>query len=245
MLAQAVWGRRTSATRNSKGDPVKVGFIGTGDEGNMLLTSIPPKYMDIVAVADLRPHNRDRAFKGDGNDDRIGLIASWAPRRPRRSKRFKDHKELLANAKELGIEAVVIATPLNTHAPIAIEAMDAGLHVLTEKLMAHTVTECKEMIRKAKEKNLLLAVGHQRHYSVLYDNANRLVQNGLLGDIKLHPRPVAPQQQLPEQRQWRNSIPEADKARRSGARQDDQGIRLRLARRSSSTGGCTTRPAAA
>jgi len=62
--------------------------------------------------------------------------------------------------------------------------MEAGLHVLTEKLMARTVTQCKEMIRKADEKNLLLAVGHQRHYSVLYENAIHLVKEGLLGDIK-------------------------------------------------------------
>ena len=40
------------------------------------------------------------------------------------------------------------------------------------------------MCRVAREKNKLLAVGHQRHYSVLYDNANYLVQNGLLGDIR-------------------------------------------------------------
>jgi predicted dehydrogenase len=62
--------------------------------------------------------------------------------------------------------------------------MDAGLHVLTEKLMARTVTDCKKMIHTAREKRLLLAVGHQRHYSVLYENANHLIQNGLLGDIK-------------------------------------------------------------
>jgi predicted dehydrogenase len=40
------------------------------------------------------------------------------------------------------------------------------------------------MIRIAKETKRLLAVGHQRHYSVLYDNANYLVQQGLLGDVK-------------------------------------------------------------
>ena len=41
------------------------------------------------------------------------------------------------------------------------------------------------MIRTAQEKNLMLAVGHQRHYSVLYDNANHLIQEmDLLGDVK-------------------------------------------------------------
>ena len=62
--------------------------------------------------------------------------------------------------------------------------MKAGKHVFTEKLMAHSVAECKEMCRVAREKNKLLAVGHQRHYSVLYDNANFLLQNGVLGDVR-------------------------------------------------------------
>ncbi len=56
-----------------QGDPVKVGFIGTGDEGNILITEHPPEYMDIVAVADARPSNRERVFTGDGNEHRVGL----------------------------------------------------------------------------------------------------------------------------------------------------------------------------
>jgi len=195
-----------------EGDPVKVAFIGTGDEGNILLTEHPEKYMDVVAVADLRPHNLDRAFKGDPNDVRIGLHRKLGPEKAAKVKAFKNHKELLANAKDLGIEAVVIATPLNTHAPIAMEAMDLGLHVLTEKLMARTVTECKQMIRKAKEKNLLLAVGHQRHYSVLYENANQLVQNGALGDIRYIRAQWHRNNSFPNSDQWRNSIPAADRA---------------------------------
>lgn len=108
------------------GDPVKVAFIGTGDEGNILLTEHPDKYMDVVAVADLRPHNLDRAFKGDANDVRIGLLRKLGAEKGGKVKAFKNHKELLANAKELGVEAVVIATPLNTHAPIAMECLEAG-----------------------------------------------------------------------------------------------------------------------
>src|SRR5579864_843636 len=53
-----------------KGSPVKVGFIGTGDEGAVLMTQHPPEYMDIVAIADLRPSNRKRALTGDNNEHR-------------------------------------------------------------------------------------------------------------------------------------------------------------------------------
>jgi predicted dehydrogenase len=73
--------------------------------------------------------------------------------------------------------------PLHLHAPAAVAAMKAGLHVMTEKLMGHTVHECKEMSRVAKQTNLLLATGHQRHYNILYDDAVDLIVRGLLGDI--------------------------------------------------------------
>ena len=49
------------------------------------------------------------------------------------------------------IEAVIIALPLFLHAPIAIQAMKRGKHVLTEKLMAHNVAQCKAMARYAKD----------------------------------------------------------------------------------------------
>jgi predicted dehydrogenase len=82
------------------------------------------------------------------------------------------------------VEMVVIALPLWLHAPVAIRAMKAGKHIFCEKLMAHSVGQCKAMVRVAHETNKLLAIGHQRHYSALYDNANYLVQNGHLGDIR-------------------------------------------------------------
>ncbi len=165
-----------------KGERVRVGFIGSGDEGSVLLTQHPPEYMEIVAVADIRPTNLERAKHGDGNDDRVGLIKKLGEKTAlTKINYYSDYKELLARKD---IEAVVIATPLISHHTLAIEAMKAGKHVLCEKLMAKTVTDCKSMIKAAKDTGKLLAVGHQRHYSVLYDNAYSIIKMGLLGDIK-------------------------------------------------------------
>ncbi len=194
------------------GDRVKVAFIGTGDEGNILLAQHPENYLEVVAIADLRATNRARAFKGDDNDDRIGLVRKLGADKAAGIKAFSSHKELLAHKDELGIEAVIIATPLVTHEPIALDCLEAGLHVLTEKLMARSVTACKNMIRKAQEKNLLLAVGHQRHYSVLYDNANSLVQNGMLGDIKYIRAQWHRNNSFPAGDQWKKSVPKEDLA---------------------------------
>lgn len=166
------------------GDPVRVAFIGTGDEGNVLINEHPTDYMKIVAIADMRPANIKRTFTGSHPVARRGLKAVLGDAAASEIKTFKTHRDLIAAKDELGLEAVVIAVPLNQHAPVAIECMEAGLHVLCEKLMARTVKQCKDMIRLAKKEDLMLAVGHQRHYSVLYDNANHLVQEGVLGDIK-------------------------------------------------------------
>jgi predicted dehydrogenase len=87
------------------------------------------------------------------------------------------------------IEAVIIALPLWLHAPVAAQAMKRGLHVLTEKLMAHNVAQCKALGRMSydlqdKQGNPLhLATGHQRHYNVKYDNAVNLIRWGLLGQL--------------------------------------------------------------
>lgn len=190
-------------------DRVKVGFIGTGDEGSILLTQHPPKYMEIVAIADIRPSNRKRAFTGDGNEHRVGLIKKLGEETAKKIKVYNDHKELLADPE---IEAVVIAVPLNQHEPVAIDALEAGKHVLSEKLMAHNITECKNLIRKAKEKGLLYAVGHQRHYNVLYENAYELIKEGILGDIKFIRAQWHRNNSFPGKDSWKKPIPKEDAA---------------------------------
>ncbi|MEZ6147583.1 MAG: Gfo/Idh/MocA family oxidoreductase [Planctomycetaceae bacterium] len=217
-----------------KGEPVRTAFIGTGDEGNILLSEHPPKFMDVVAIADLRPSNQKRAIHGDGNDARIGLIRKVGQEKAGQVKIFDSHKDLLAAKDELGIEAVVIAVPLNQHQPIGLECLDAGLHVLTEKLMAHNIKQCKEWIRKAREKNLLLAVGHQRHYSVLYDNAASLVHDGLLGDIKFIRAQWHRNNSFPNSDQWNPGIKKEDmealegKVQEFGYESVEQLVRWRL-----------------
>lgn len=175
-----------------KGDRVKVAFIGTGDEGSVLLNEHPKEYMEITAIADMRPSNRERAKTGDPDPEpprvnpRRGLNRILGKETASKIKEYASHKDLLkarANG-EVEFDAVVIAVPLIQHAEVALDCLDAGVHVLTEKLMARTIGQCKEMIKKAQEKRLLLAVGHQRHYNVLYNNANDIVQRGMLGDIK-------------------------------------------------------------
>ena len=60
--------------------------------------------------------------------------------------------------------------------------------------MGHSVAECKEMARVAEQTDKLLATGHQRHYSILYDNAVDMIQRGADRRPAPHSRPMAPRQ---------------------------------------------------
>lgn len=156
--------------------PVRAAIIGTGNEGcGAMIHDHNRAYLDYIGFCDARPYNQARAIKEFSNHKDYGPAAA------QKLRKYGDYKEMLADKD---VEVVVIALPLWLHAPIAIEAMKAGKHVFCEKLMAHNVTECKQMCQVARETNRLLAIGHQRHYSVLYDNANFLVQEGHLGDIR-------------------------------------------------------------
>jgi predicted dehydrogenase len=187
---------------------VKTAFIGCGDEGGVLVGDHNPEFNEIVAVCDIRPSNRERIFKGEkAPSPRKGLNGIYGAESAKKIRSFDNIDALLAEKDKLGLEMVVIATPLNTHDVIAKKCMDAGLHVLCEKLMARTITKCKGMIQYAKDKGLLLSIGHQRHYSTLYAQALEVVNTGVLGDVK-HIRAL-----WHRNNSWPYSASEADKAK--------------------------------
>jgi predicted dehydrogenase len=164
-----------------KGKPVRTGLIGSGDEGGVLVGNHTPEYLEFVAVADIRPFNQNRIFTGEPTGPRKGFERIYGKEARDKIKVYPDYHDLL---KRDDIEAVVIALPLHLHAPVAIDAMRAGKHVLCEKLMAWNVAQCKEMIKVAEETNRILTIGHQRHYSLLYAHAVELLRAGTLGDIR-------------------------------------------------------------
>jgi predicted dehydrogenase len=156
--------------------PVKAAIIGTGDEGRQaMIRSHNREYLDFIGFCDIRPSQQDLAVKEFSNHKDYGADDV------KKLKQYTTKEEMYDDP---AVEVIVIALPLWLHAPVAIEAMNKGKHVFTEKLMGHSVAECKEMCQVARKADRLLAVGHQRHYSVLYDNANYLVQNDVLGDIR-------------------------------------------------------------
>jgi predicted dehydrogenase len=170
------------------GKPVKAALIGGGDEGGVLVGEHNPEYLQFVAVCDIRPSNMKRIFEGEGVATlRKGFKHHYGNDCDKEGsahyiRKYDDYKKMLDQEKD--IEAVVIATPLVSHAPIVIDCLKAGKHVLCEKLMARTIGQCKAMIKAADEADRILSIGHQRHYSMLYAHATELLNSNILGDVK-------------------------------------------------------------
>jgi predicted dehydrogenase len=156
-----------------KGNPVRAALIGAGGQGRSHIDSLNPEYIKLVAFSDIRPSIQKKA--------RISLEAKYGSE-ARGIELIEDYHKLLDRDD---IEMVIIALPLHLHAPVSIEAMQKGKHVLCEKLMAKTVMDCKRMAREAAKTGKLLSIGHQRHYSYLYANALEVArQKDILGDVR-------------------------------------------------------------
>ncbi|MFL5959569.1 MAG: Gfo/Idh/MocA family protein [Gaiellaceae bacterium] len=81
------------------------------------------------------------------------------------------------------VDAVVIATPVPTHYPLARSALAAGLHVFVEKPPAMQATEMEELIGLAEAAGLVLMPGHLLLYHPGVQKLKELVDSGELGDV--------------------------------------------------------------
>jgi predicted dehydrogenase len=205
---------------------IRVCIIGTGDEGNVLIGSLNPEYVDVVAICDIRPSSIHRAFHGDWATTTIaevrpGLnsVYGYADESAARK-----HIHVYSNGweealQDPNVEGVIIALPLHLHAPAAIAAMQAGKHVLCEKLMAHNIAQCKLMSRFAEQTKSFLSIGHQRHYSILYDNAVNLIRWGLLGEVH-HIRAQWHRNNMPGSDTWAPPMPGGEVQKLTGKKID-------------------------
>jgi predicted dehydrogenase len=88
--------------------------------------------------------------------------------------------ELLADA---GVDAVVIATPVPTHYPLAKQALDAGKHVFVEKPPTMRGEEMEELVELAEARDLVLMPGHLLLYHPGLRKVKDLVDSGALGEV--------------------------------------------------------------
>ena len=81
------------------------------------------------------------------------------------------------------LDAVVIAVPPSLHAPLALEAIARGVHVLVEKPLAPTALEAQAMVEAAEKKGVILMVGHTFEYHPAVWELRSMLQRGDLGDL--------------------------------------------------------------
>lgn len=79
------------------------------------------------------------------------------------------------------IDLVVLATPHDTHAELAIKAMDAGKHLVTDKIMAMNAAEADAMIAAGERNDVMLSVFHNRRWDWDYLTVRKVIADGLLG----------------------------------------------------------------
>jgi predicted dehydrogenase len=83
-----------------------------------------------------------------------------------------------------GLHAVVVATSIKLHFPMAKAALLAGKHVLIEKPLAASAAQCEELIDVARQKGLVLMVGHTFLYSPAVRKMKEIIDRGDLGEIR-------------------------------------------------------------
>lgn len=81
------------------------------------------------------------------------------------------------------IDLVSIVTPHFTHCPLALEAFEAGKHVVVEKAMCLNVAEATQMIEAAKAADRTLAVHHNRRHDGNFRRIKQLVDEGAIGEV--------------------------------------------------------------
>ena len=92
---------------------------------------------------------------------------------------YDDYRQMLAEAD---IDVVSIVLPSNIHYEVARAVLESGRHLLLEKPMALTGTDCQKLNALANDNNLTLAVGHEFRLSSLWGKAKELVDAGHIGD---------------------------------------------------------------
>jgi len=94
---------------------------------------------------------------------------------------FADFAEACADPET---DLVILATPNSTHAELAVQAMDAGKHVVTDKVACTSLADCDRMIETAARNRVFLSVFQNRRWDGDYLTVRQLMADGTLGDVR-------------------------------------------------------------
>ncbi|MEI6033588.1 MAG: Gfo/Idh/MocA family oxidoreductase [Verrucomicrobiae bacterium] len=149
--------------------PLNIGMIGAGFIGQLahLMNYAEVPGCRVLAVAEYRPELRRKVA------ERYAIPHTYAT-----------HHELLGNPQ---IDAVIVVTPRAYTAPVVLDCLRAGKHVLSEKPMAGTAAQAQELVDCAAAKNLQYVVGYMKRHDEGVQLAKRLlddaISSGELGPV--------------------------------------------------------------
>ncbi len=105
---------------------------------------------------------------------------------PDKARLYRNFEEMLTREGERPdkIDFVIIVTPNNTHYPIARLALERGIHVVCDKPLTTTSREAEELVRLAREKNLLFGVTYTYTGYPIVKHMRQMVRSGELGEIR-------------------------------------------------------------
>jgi predicted dehydrogenase len=170
---------------------ITIGIIGTGSQGVLNLKAFLRKQSSqVVAVCDVDYAHREEARK-------IARLSEKAS--------YNDFRGLLARPD---VDAVVVCTPDQWHAPISIAAAKAGKDIYCEKPLAFNVTEGRMLCDTVKQYERVLQTGSHQRSDNNFRHACELVRNGRIG--KLHTIKVEiPENSRPNPLTWKTEPPPA------------------------------------
>ena len=140
-------------------------FGASGMAGSDINSLTASKNLKLVAVCEV-------------DDARVGDIKKRFPD----CVVYKDYRELLDKEKKL--DAVNVSTPDHMHAPIAMRALNRGLHVYGQKPLTQTIHEARRLTEVAAEKKVVTQMGIQIHSHPVHKQVVKVVQDGAIGKIK-------------------------------------------------------------
>src|SRR3954464_2745126 len=145
--------------------PLNIGVIGAGYWGPLLVRNFR-----LLAGCHLKA-------VCDSNESRLKHLRGLYPE----VEGISDSEHFLNG---IGLDAVVIATPVKYHYPLAKASLLAGKHTFIEKPMAASSAECEELVQIAERNGLVLMVDHTFLYSAPVRKIAEIVQAGDLGEIR-------------------------------------------------------------
>ncbi len=156
--------KRLAASASGNGSPIRIAVVGLGYWGPNLARNLAESpAFEISHFCDLRPEALDAVGR------RYPAV--------QRTTRFE---EVLRDGN---VDAIVIATPVSTHYPLAMSALLAGKHTFVEKPLAASSQEALDLAAAAEENGLVLMPGHTFLYSPSVTTIKGLIDSGELGEI--------------------------------------------------------------